>query len=59
VIKGNGRLAGDGQALVDHVEHFQKGHVGADVLGLDPLHVANRTRILLPPDHQHEIHGHL
>jgi hypothetical protein len=59
VVKDDGRLASLGQVLVDHVEHFQEGHVGADVLGLDPLHVADRTRILLPPDHQDKIHGHL
>jgi len=46
------------QAFVDHVG-ISGRHVGADVLASILCHVAVRTRVLLSPDHQHEIHGHL
>ena len=55
VVEGDRLLAPRDQPLVDHVEHLEERHVGADVAGLvghePPLGLA----VLLPPDVQGQV----
>ena len=56
-IEGNRLLALGHQILVDHVQHFQKGHVGRDVGGRVGDQPALALGVLLPPDFQSKIHA--
>jgi hypothetical protein len=56
-IERNRLLAFGDQILVDHVEHFQKGHVGQDIGGLVSDQPAFAFGVLLPPDFQGKIHA--
>ena len=56
VIECDGIFALGNKALVDDVEHFQKGHVLADVGGIVADHAAGIRGIFLSPDVKGEFH---
>ena len=56
VVEGDRLLALLHQPLVDHVEHLEERHVGADVGGLVADHAPRRGRAGLPPDVEGEVH---
>ena len=59
VIERDRFFAAFDQALIDDVEHFQKGHVGRYVIGVVHDKLPLRRRVLLSPDTQRQVHFYL
>ena len=56
VVEGDGVLAAADEPLVDHVQHLQERHVGADVRGRVALEPSRVVGVLLPPDVKGQLH---
>jgi hypothetical protein len=61
MIKSNGLFTGQGQPLIDHVQHFQKGAVRGNIFGPIGFKPAFSPLALLTPDLYGNIYalGHL
>jgi hypothetical protein len=55
-VEGDGLLTGRVELLVEHVEHLEEAHVGADVGDLVDDELAGVAGAGLAPDLQGEIH---
>ena len=56
VLERDWLLATPDQLFVDHVEHFEERHIGADMVGLVCDHLAGCLGILLSPDVEGQAH---
>ena len=52
IVEFNRFFAVQGQAFIDHIQHFQKRHVGMDVIGQKGFKAAPVPRTFLAPDLQ-------
>ena len=56
VVERDGRLVLGDEALVDHIQHLQERHLGADVAGLIGREAALVLGTLLTPHVELEVH---
>jgi hypothetical protein len=56
VIECDGVFTLRSQFFIEHIQHFEKGHVRIHFRVLVRDHAAAQTRILLPPNVKSEIH---
>jgi hypothetical protein len=50
MVEGDRFTALLGEFFVEHIEHFQKGHVRGDILQDMRLEIAQRVAVFLAPD---------
>jgi hypothetical protein len=55
VVKSDGLLAGQRELFVDHIEHFQKGHIGGDIADAMGFKMPFLLGSVLTPDFEGEI----
>jgi hypothetical protein len=55
-VEGHRILALQRQLVIQNVQHFEKRHIAADILGFVSDHAARITRVLLPPDVESDVH---